>query len=124
MPKDLADPGRKLWRQIINDAKAVPLILNAVELAQLHAACKLEDRIATLEAELATQDIGSTGSTGQPVLNPLIAEIRLQTQLKTQTLGRLMLDLPAENAPKATVGTQGTNRFRNAALARWAAGGS
>ncbi len=83
MPRELGEHGRKLWRQIINDAKAVPLILNAVELAQLHAACKLEDRIATLEAELAMQEIGSTGSTGQPVVNPLIAEIRLQTQLKT-----------------------------------------
>jgi hypothetical protein len=123
VPPDLADPGKKLWRAIIADAQDVGIVLNAVELAQLKAACAIECRIAVLEAELAAQEIGSTGSTGQAVLNPLIAEIRMQTQLKSQTLGRLTLDLPAEKAPKQTT-AGGTNRFAAAALARWGSGGA
>ncbi|WP_029108579.1 hypothetical protein [Mycobacterium sp. URHD0025] len=122
VPADLAEAGKKLWRAIIADAQDVGIVLNAVELAQLKAACAIEGRIATLEAELVAQEIGSTGSTGQAVLNPLIAEIRMQTQLKSQTLGRLTLDLPAEKTPK-TPAAGGTNRFAAAALARWGAGG-
>ena len=120
VPADLADAGRKLWRAIIADAQEAGLILNAVELAQLKAACAIECRIAVLEAELAAQEIGSTG---QAVLNPLIAEIRMQTQLKSQTLGRLTLDLPAEKSQKAPA-AGGTNRFAAAALARWGSGGA
>lgn len=124
VPADLADPGRRLWRAIIADAQDVGIVLNAVELAQLKAACAIERRIAVLEAELAAQEIGSTGSTGQAVLNPLIAEIRMQTQLKSQTLGRLTLDLPAEKAQKATNAGGTPNRFAAAALARWGSGGA
>ena len=121
-PAELADTGKRLWRSIVADADDQGLVLNAVELAQLGAACKLSDRIAVLEAALAEeQQLRSTGSTGQPVLNPLLAEIRMHTQLMTQTLGRLKLDVPEEKSRMA--GGNG-NRFRAAAMARWGMGGA
>ena len=120
-PAELTDTGKRLWRSIVADADDQSLVLNAVELAQLGAACKLSDRIAVLEAALAEEQLGSTGSTGQPVLNPLLAEIRMHTQLMTQTLGRLKLDVPEEKSRMA--GGNG-NRFRAAAMARWGMGGA
>ena len=54
-PAELADSGRRLWRSIVADADEQGLVLNAVELAQLGAACKLSDRIAVLEAALAEE---------------------------------------------------------------------
>jgi hypothetical protein len=45
-PAELADSGKRLWRSIVADADDQSLVLNAVELAQLGAACKLSDRIA------------------------------------------------------------------------------
>ena len=119
---ELADSGKRLWRSIIADADDQGLVLNAVELAQLGAACKLSDRLTVLEAALAEEQLRSTGSTGQPVLNPLLAEIRMTTQLITQTLGRLKLDIPEEKSRMA--GGNGGNRFRAAAMARWGMGGA
>jgi hypothetical protein len=121
-PAELADAGKRLWRSIVADADDQGLVLNAVELAQLGAACKLADRITVLEAALAEEQLGSTGSTGQPVLNPLLAEIRMHTQLMTQTIGRLKLDVPEEKSRMA--GGNGGNRFRAAAMARWGMGGA
>jgi len=118
-PAELADSGKRLWRSIVADADDQGLVLNAVELAQLGAACKLSDRIAALEAALAEEQLRSTGSTGQPVLNPLLAEIRMHTQLMTQTLGRLKLDVPEE---KPRIAGGNGNRFRAAAMARWGMG--
>ena len=116
-PAELADSGKRLWRSIVADDQ--DLVLNAVELAQLGPACKLSDRIAVLEAALADEQLRSTGSTGQPVLNPLLAEARMHTQLVTQTLSRLKLDIPEEK-PMAAGGNG--NRFRAAAMARWGMG--
>jgi hypothetical protein len=73
------------------------------------------------QAALAEEQLRSTGSTGQPVLNPLLAEIRMHTQLMTQTIGRLKLDVPEEKSSMA--GGNG-NRFRAAAMARWGMGGA
>jgi hypothetical protein len=120
-PAELADSGKRLWRSIIADADEQGLVLNAVELAQLGAACKLSDRIAVLEAALSEEQLRSTGSTGQPVPNPLLAEIRMHAQLMTQTLGRLKLDVSEEKSRMA--GGNG-NRFRAAAMTRWGMGGA
>jgi hypothetical protein len=55
-----------LWRAIIADAQDVGIVLNAVELAQLKAACAIECRIAVLEAELAAQEIGRPARPAKP----------------------------------------------------------
>jgi hypothetical protein len=91
-PPDLAAEGKRLWRAIVADAAGQGLELDARELAWLRTAGKLADRVAALEAELVGADI-VVGHAGQPVANPLLAEIRMHSALLAQTLARLRVDL-------------------------------
>jgi hypothetical protein len=115
-PKGLGVEGRALWRVIVADAAGQGLELDARELTWLRHAAKLADRIAGLEEALAGEPLVVPGHAKQPVANPLLPEIRQNQALLAQTLGRLRLDV-AENSSGQVVGS---NRFRSAALARWA----
>jgi hypothetical protein len=92
------------------------LELDARELAWLRMAGKLADRAAELEAALAGAELIVKGHAGQPVSNPLLAEWRMLNQLLAQTLSRLRVDVVDAKADGSVVG----NRYRTAALARWA----
>jgi hypothetical protein len=118
-PADLGDEGRRLWREILKDADDQGLTLDARELVWLRSAGKLTDRIADLELAMANQPLVVPGHAKQPVSHPLLTEIRQYYGLLAQTLGRLRLDVAEDKAGNLV----GGNRFRSAALTRWAGGG-
>jgi len=115
-PADLGDEGRRLWREILKDADDQGLTLDARELVWLRSAGKMTDRIADLELAMAAQPLVVPGHAKQPVSHPLLTEIRQYYGLLAQTLGRLRLDVVEDKAGSLV----GGNRFRSAALARWA----
>jgi hypothetical protein len=94
--------------------------LDARELTWLRHAGKLADRVAELEAAMAGEALIVEGHAKQPVVNPLLGEIRQNQALLAQTLGRLRLDV-VEASPGQVV--TGGNRYRSAALSRWSGQG-
>ena len=114
-PAGLKADGRRLWVSVLKDAAGQGVELDAREVAFLGSAASIADRIAALESELAGADLIVKGVAGQPVSHPHIAEIRMHRQVFAQTLARIRTDAPAESASDSG----GSNRFRDAALARW-----
>ena len=117
-PKGLAAGGRKLWREV-----AKTYTLRPDEVAILEQACRAADLVDVMSAELASSELMIPGSTGQMVLNPIVAELRLQRQ----SLDRLLsgLDLPDMDGSGKAVARDRNGRFstsdqsRQAALKRW-----
>ena len=92
-PRGLEAAGRKLWREITAPLAEEDLELTPRERQWLHSASKLTDRVVGLEAVMAVTDPVTTGSQGQVVTHPLLAEIRQHHQLIAQLLARLDLDV-------------------------------
>jgi hypothetical protein len=122
VPKGLGDPGAALWRSIL---AALPpddpehpedaVEFDERELATLELACRQADDVAALEAAL--EAIGSVwleGSKGQPVLNPIVGELR-QGRL---ALARLLGGLGLPNVDGRRV-SAASARGRKAAEVRW-----
>ena len=106
-PADLAGPGRQLWEQIAGTYELRP-----DEARVLEDACREADLIEDLQGERAGAQMVVKGSMGQPVINPLISELR---QHRACLAGLLrQLKLPDEDAPAASA-----NPARKAAHARW-----
>jgi len=108
-PEGLNEPGQALWRKYTEKYE-----LRVDEEAILLRACKAADRIAELEK--AHADLGrpflTTGSMGQDVIHPLIAEIRQhEAHLATQLAKIKLPDEPGGERP---------NQHRAAAQTRWA----
>jgi len=73
-PVDFGPEGSSLWDEIAGDAD---LVLRPDEFRLLELACRQLDMIASLRAAFnAKPEYIVKGSTGQPVVNPLVAEIR------------------------------------------------
>ena len=115
-PNGLATRGRKFWRDVVDEFD-----LTDAERHLLHEACRSLDRIDALEALVATEGQTVTGSTGQTVLHPAIAEARQQRLV----LGRLVkqLDLPDEDEYTPAKPSINTDRARYAAQQRWSRAG-
>jgi hypothetical protein len=111
-PTGLGPARRKLWRGVAGSYQ-----LRADELRVLEDACRLADVISQLEEAMATQPLVVQGSRDQPVVNPLLAEQRLQRVALASALKQLRL-------PDA--GGIAVNQQRAAAQTRWerAHGGS
>ena len=62
------------------------------------AGWKLADQISRLEAAVADMPLMVEGSRS-PVVNPLVAELRMHRQLLAQTVARIRLDVADEAAP-------------------------
>ncbi len=112
-PRGLDSAGKSLWSSVTDKYD-----LRVDELVVLEKACRASDRIAKMEAELEGSDFMVKGSMGQPVVNPLVAEIRAHEALVQRLLGGLKLpdDASASGAeqPRST-------QARAAAQSRWAA---
>lgn len=112
-PSGLADSGRAVWASVTDLYE-----LRVDELVVLEKACRASDRIAQMESELEGSTFMVKGSMGQPVVNPLVAEIRAHEALVQRLLGSLKLpDDPkggAEEKPRSA-------QARAAAQSRWAA---
>lgn len=106
-------PGRALWKQIVTSGK---YLLRPDELRILEDACRMYDRADDLQRQAADRPSTVRGSTGQPVINPLLAEERQCRLAAAQLLKQLKL--PDELGESAGAGPRSVNA-RNAAQARW-----
>lgn len=111
-PAGLSQKTGAWWRKVTGD-----YVLRPDELVVLEKACRAMDRIAVMESELGNA-VTATGSMGQVVVHPLIAEIRAhEAQVATLLRSLKMPDLPAgETAPDAQ---PRSTKARAAAQSRW-----
>jgi hypothetical protein len=111
-PSGLRGPGRALWRQVAADYELRP-----DEMVLLEQCCRSADLITRMESEAAAAGLTSAGSKGQPVINPVLAELRLQKI----ALARLMfqLGLPDADAGGVNLDHARSTLARKAALTRW-----
>jgi hypothetical protein len=109
-PRGLAAVGAKLWREVV-----ATYDLRVDELTVLEAACRASDRSALMRDELDALPLMVTGSTGQQVVNPLVAEIRAHEAQVASLLARLKLPddpVDAADSPRSA-------QARAAAQSRW-----
>jgi len=111
-PRGLDAGGRALWRDI-----TATYDLRADELRVLEAACREADLIAQLQDAMPGEDLIVTGSQGQPVINPLVPELRQHRTTQAALLRQLKL--PDESNSAEARSTQA----REAANARWSTRG-
>jgi hypothetical protein len=110
-PNELADSGRKLWVDILEQYE-----LDSHELLILKEACRVADRLDLLAEAAAGEPLTRiSNKTGDPVANPLLVEARQQSI----TLARLTaaLRLPTEdlgNRPQRRSGVRGVYQPRSA----------
>lgn len=110
-PAGLKAKGKRLWSEVTGAYQ-----LRSDELDVLEDVCREADLIDKIEQELASADLMTTGSMGQIVVNPLIAEARQHRATKMSLWKRLALPDPvASEVPAAS------NQQRAAAQSRWAA---
>ncbi len=108
-PAGLGRRGRALWRDVM-----AAYHLDPAEAVVLEHAAGTLDLVAGLQAELAgLEDLVVTGSRGQPLPHPVIAELRRQRLALAQLLRALRLPDEAAEATSASVGG------RHLAAARW-----
>ena len=113
-PTGLDADGKALWSAITTD-----YTLRADEKVTLEAACRATDRLALMRDELAGMPLMLTGSTGQQVVNPLVAEIRAHEAQVSTLLAKLKLpDVPAAGSGPV-VGDSRSTQARSAAQSRW-----
>lgn len=108
MPTQMAAAGKKLWRSV-----AGTYSLRADELRVLEDACREADLVDTLEKAARGAQLLLTGSQGQPVINPLISELRQHRATLNTLLKALKLPDEADTAEARSTAA------RNAANARW-----
>jgi hypothetical protein len=109
-PAGLGPRGRRLWRALTAGFEFEPGEL--VVLAECCATADLCDRLAI---QLADADLVMAGSRGQPALNPLASELRMQRDLLGRLLARLSLpDADAGSFAAAVLARRATaSRFRS-----------
>lgn len=108
-PAGLRAKGKRLWAEVTSGYQ-----LRHDELDVLEDVCREADLIDKIEHELGSADLMTTGSMGQMVVNPLIAEARQHRATKMSLWKRLALPDPAMSGAE-------TNQQRSAAQSRWAA---
>lgn len=110
-PRNLGRAGSKLWRSMVADYDFRP-----DELVNLEAACREADVIDRLQAAIDEDGFELTvaGSMGQPVANPLLAEVRQHRSAMRQLLAALSL-------PDDAAAANRSSKMRGVAAARWSA---
>ena len=119
-PADLGPEGRALWDGILNVEDGWEL--RPDELAVLGAACRIRDVIAVLSTAIIGEPLTVKGSMGQKVINPLIAERRVQERAMADLLGKLKLGDIIEIETTTVINNGKMTRSeagRKAATARW-----
>lgn len=107
VPEGMGAGGSTLWASITGKYD-----LRADEFVILEAACRAFDRIVAMELE-RDGAVTATGSMGQLVVHPLVAEIRAHEAQVSALLAKLKL--PDDDSGAAPVSQQ-----RQAAQSRWA----
>lgn len=115
-PAHLAVSGSRIWRGITDKYDLRP-----DELRVLEDACREADLVDSIQTALREGSLISTGSQGQPVINPLVPELR-QHRATLATLMR-QLKLPEDGDEEKAAGER-SSAARAAANARWARRGA
>jgi hypothetical protein len=90
-PVGLNASGKTLWRTIIGEYE-----LDPAEFVLLHQLCRAVDVLDRLNVDLAGMGVTVSGSTGQPRVKPLLAEIREQVKLVDRLQMSLALPMAGE----------------------------
>jgi phage terminase small subunit len=104
-PTGLGARGKALWRQIHQSYE-----LDAVESELLHELCRVLDRCDAIQAELKGQPLMTSGSVGQPRVNPLLGALREEEKMVDRLSSSLGVSMP---------GSSGHGHQRKAAATRW-----
>lgn len=108
-PAGLATRGRALWRSVNQRYE-----LDALEAELLLEACRVADRCDQIAAELKGQPLLTSGSVGQPRVNPLLGALEQQQKLLDRLCGSLGISTPGvSGAGKAR------SHQRKAAVTKW-----
>lgn len=116
-PAGLAGRGRKFWREACAKYE-----FDRQEVELLVEVCRSLDRLDALDALVAEQGQTVTGSTGQTVLHPGIAEARQQRIVLARLVKALAIPEGSVPAGGPAVDSATTEKARYAANARWKRG--
>jgi phage terminase small subunit len=108
------DAGQALWDRVVSGLPEGFALTESEEAILGLAACQADD-LGNLEATITKHGTMVTGSKGQPVLNPAVAEAR-QARL---AIGRLLGQIPEAIDDGAETSTAAKEKARKAAQARW-----
>ena len=106
-PEMLGRAGAQLWVDVTST-----YTLRVDEKRVLEDACREADLVDTLETASRTADLVVKGSQGQPVINPLISELRQHRSTLASLFRQLKL-------PDGDSGEARSAAARSAANARW-----
>lgn len=109
-PKNLGTRGLRFWKRVTGEFE-----FRADELVILEDACREMRMIDQLESALAGGDMIMSGSMGQPVVNPLVPELRQHRA----TLKSLLAALKIPDEPVESQGVSRSVQAREAAKSRW-----
>ena len=129
IPADLGPSGRRLFREMVAKMKDLGSQPDARERQILHSAAALKDREDELRELLKTTPLVTTGSRGQAVMHPAVAEQRATAHEIASLLLRIDLQ-PLDDDEGGGSGTVSISispagrsvKARNAANARWQKG--
>ncbi|MGH2909747.1 MAG: P27 family phage terminase small subunit [Solirubrobacteraceae bacterium] len=119
VPRHLGDAGRKLWRSILSELPG-ELQFDERELHELRQACEIEDQLAALRSVLDTEGMTATGSKGQAVIHPAVAESRQLRLVQHRLLRALSFDAPSDEPKTGHMNKRQRDQLRDARAARWA----
>lgn len=113
-PKNMGTRGLAFWNKVTGKYE-----LRADELVILEDACREMKLIDLLEEELRDDSMMKRGSQGQPVINPMVPELRQHRATLKALLSSLKLpDLVDEGGEQAE-GQSRSTQARDAAKSRW-----
>jgi phage terminase small subunit len=116
VPADLGPDGRSLWSAVVDDYEPT-----AADLVVLEMACRTADTVATLEAALAGESLMVRGSMGQPVVHPLLVELRHQRTALQRLVAALALE-PVSDDELARRRNERSHAGRALVSHRWSRG--
>ena len=109
-PADLGTSGRQLWDDMHAQMTASGAEFDEKDLTLLTMACRQMDDVAAMQATLQADGVIVTGSTGQPVLNRVVTELRNARESVARLLKQI--DWPDERQ-------SASDKARHAARSRW-----
>lgn len=116
-PRDLGAAGKALWRALVAQIAADGLEFDARELVLLAHACREQDMLSLIEADLATAaTLTVRGAQGQLVAHPLLGEARRSRAQVAALLKAIGLDPPDEAVGRG--GRTTSVQARKAAMSR------